>query len=71
VLVVTVAADPQLASGVASGQVAPVPATVVQVAEGVDGTGTAVVTLLMAHADAVTVAGAAGDLAIVLAWGRR
>jgi hypothetical protein len=71
VLVVTVAADPQLASGVASGQVAPVPATVVQVAEGVDGTGTAVVTLLMAHADAVTVAGAAGDLAIVLAWGQR
>jgi hypothetical protein len=71
VLVVTVAADPQLASGVPSGQVAPVPATVVQVAEGVDGTGTAVVTLLLARADAVAVAGAAGDLALVLAWGQR
>jgi hypothetical protein len=71
VLVVTVAPDPGLESGAPPARVAPVPATVMHVAEGVDGTGTAVVTLLMAHADAVTVAAAAGDLALVLAWGQR
>jgi hypothetical protein len=73
VLVVTVAADPVAQSGPA-GQPppsAPVPATVMAVAEGGDSTGTAVVTLLLAHADAVAVAGAAGDLALVLAWGPR
>jgi hypothetical protein len=70
-LVVAVAADPLLDPGSPDGRMTPVPATVVAVAEGVDGTGTAVVTLLLAHADAVAVAGAAGDLALVLAWGPR
>jgi hypothetical protein len=71
VLVVAVAQDPLLGSDPPVEQMAPIPATVVAVAEGVDGTGTAVVTLLLAHADAVAVAGAAGDLALVLAWGSR
>jgi hypothetical protein len=71
VLVVAVARDPLLGSEPPVEQMAPMPATVVAVAEGVDGTGTAVVTLLLAHADAVVVAGAAGDLALVLAWGSR
>ncbi len=70
VLVVNVAQDPLLGSDPPV-EMPPIPATVVAVAEGVDGTGTAVVTLLLAHADAVAVAGAAGDLALVLAWGSR
>jgi hypothetical protein len=70
VLVVAVAQDPLLGSDPPV-EMAPIPATVVAVAEGVDGTGTAVVTLLLAHADAVAVAGSAGDLALVLAWGSR
>jgi hypothetical protein len=71
VLVVAVAADPLLDPGSPGGRMTPVPAMVVAVVEGVDGTGTAVVTLLLADADAVAVAGAAGDLALVLAWGPR
>jgi hypothetical protein len=48
---------------------APVPATVVQVVEAVDGSGTSLVSLLLDQDDAVAVAGAAGDLALVLAGG--
>jgi hypothetical protein len=44
-------------------------ATVVQVVEAVDGSGTSLVSLLLEQADAVAVAGAAGELALVLAGG--
>jgi hypothetical protein len=72
VLVVVVASDPLAPpagapAGPEARPAAPVPATVMHVAQGVDGTGIAVVTLLLAHADAVRVAAAAGDLALVLA----
>jgi hypothetical protein len=49
--------------------VAQVPATVVKVVEAVDGSGTSLVSLLLDQDDAVIVAGAAGDLALVLAGG--
>jgi hypothetical protein len=64
VLVVSVAPDPILQDPGGAG-IGPVPATVMHVAEDADGAGTAVVTLLLAHTDAVTVAGAAHDLALV------
>jgi hypothetical protein len=51
------------------GSPAPVPATVVQVVEAVDGSGTSLVSLLLEQGDAVAVAGAAGDLALLLAGG--
>jgi hypothetical protein len=51
------------------GSPAPVLATVVQVVEAVDGSGTSLVSLLLEQGDAVAVAGAAGDLALLLAGG--
>jgi hypothetical protein len=64
VLVVPVAADAPATPGPPGG---PVPASVVGLAEAADGTGTTVVSLLLADRDAVAVAGAGGDLALVLA----
>ncbi|MDG4793617.1 SAF domain-containing protein [Micromonospora sp. WMMD1082] len=67
VLVIPVAkeGDPQPAPS-ASGAPAPVKATVVRVAA-TDGAGSFVVSLLVARADAVRVAGAAGDMSIAVA----
>jgi hypothetical protein len=67
VLVVPVAADAPATPGPPGGPGGPVPASVVGLAEAADGTGTTVVSLLLADRDAVAVAGAGGDLALVLA----
>lgn len=57
-------------AGVPEGTAQPVPATVVQVVETADGSGAAVVSLLLDQADAIAVAGAqASSLALVLAGG--
>jgi hypothetical protein len=73
VLVVAVApggtVEPGLPPEAPGSPVALVPATVVQVVEAVDGSGTSLVSLLLDQDDAVVVAGAAGDLALVLAGG--
>jgi len=70
VLVVRVAPDTPVEPGPPpEAPAAPVPATVVQVVEAVDGSGTSLVSLLLDQDDAVAVAGAAGDLALVLAGG--
>ncbi|MPZ28587.1 MAG: hypothetical protein GEV12_19850 [Micromonosporaceae bacterium] len=72
VLVVPVAPDATVEPATApeaSGPGQPVPATVVGVVDAADGSGTSVVTLLLDQGAAVAVAGAGGDLALVLAGG--
>jgi hypothetical protein len=68
-LVVTVAkSDVTGATGTASPG-APVAATIVDITAGTDGTGTTIVSLLLARADAAKLAGAGTDLSLVLVAG--
>jgi hypothetical protein len=60
-----IAAEPNPAS---TSQTA-IPATVVGVVEGVDGSGTSVVSLLLTESDAVKITGSAAELALVLVAG--
>lgn len=68
VLVVAVASETAAEpAGAPDTERSPVLATVVDVVAGDDGSGTTVVTLLLARTDAVQIAAAGGDLALVLA----
>lgn len=68
-LVVTVAKSDVTGASKSDSVSTPVAATVVDVTEGTDGTGTTVVSLLVSRADAAKLAGAGSDLSLVLVAG--
>ena len=69
VLVVPVAEEPSRAGSLQPAGPEPVSGTVVQVRDGIDSAGTTVVTLLLAHTDAVSVASIAADVSLVVVRG--
>jgi hypothetical protein len=69
VVVVPVAKDIAAEPISASTPPTAVPATVVGVAEGIDGSGTSVVSLLLGQDDAIKISGSASELALVLVTG--
>ncbi|MFI1996823.1 SAF domain-containing protein [Actinoplanes sp. NPDC020271] len=68
-LVVTVAKSDVTGASKSGSVATPVAATVVDIADGADGTGTTIVSLLLSRDDAAKLAGAGSDLSLVLVAG--